>query len=182
MSLCSSEDAKLSTFSCYRGLTNFVPLRISALKVLAACHYLEPMRDKIFLVLYKTLEKPNAELQEATFECLKQFDAGHPVKKELVHQCVKPLLEKLSDPKALTLHQVKMLSYLTQLFPNVFNEKLEQLLEVLQTFMEDVSQVYRTNQGKIIDNDDGDGNPKIGWIPLAICSCFVLNSSNFCSY
>lgn len=84
LSLCNTEDAKLNNFSCYKSITNFIPLRISALRVLAACHYLEGVRENIFQVLYKTLEKPNAELQETAFECMKKFIAGCSVEKKLV--------------------------------------------------------------------------------------------------
>lgn len=84
LSLCNTEDAKLNNFPCYKSITNFIPLRISALRVLAACHYLEGVREKIFQVLYKTLEKPNAELQETAFECMKKFIAGYTVEKKLV--------------------------------------------------------------------------------------------------
>lgn len=86
LAICNTEDIKLNNYSCYKNITNFIPLRISALKVLAACHYLEAdVRDKkIFPALYKALEKPNAELQETAFECMKKFIAGYQVKKELV--------------------------------------------------------------------------------------------------
>lgn len=151
LSLCSTEDAKLNTFPCYKNMTNYIPLRTSALRVLAACHYLEQVREKIFQVLYKSLEKPNSELQETAFECMKQFIAGYAPKKELVHQTVRPLLETLGDAKKLTLNGVKMLSYLTQLFPNVFNEKLcEQLLQILKKLMEDLTETYKTNQGEYL--------------------------------
>lgn len=83
--LCKTEDNKLTNYSCYKGISDFIPLRISALRVLAACHYLGlSERTQIFQVLYKTLEKPNAELQQTAFECLKIFIAGHPAEKELV--------------------------------------------------------------------------------------------------
>lgn len=85
ISLCSMEDSKLNNFSCYKNITNFIPLRVSALRVLAACHYLEAeVRGDIFQVLYKTLERPNAELQETAFECMKKFIAGFQVEKDLV--------------------------------------------------------------------------------------------------
>lgn len=85
ISLCNTEDAKLNNFSCYKSITNFIPLRISALRCLAACHYLEnEVRESIFQVLYKTLEGPNGELQEVAFECMKKFIAGYQMEKELV--------------------------------------------------------------------------------------------------
>lgn len=54
----------------------------------------------------------------------------------------------LGNEKNLTLNGFKMLSYLTQLFPNVFNEKLcEQLLEILKELMENLSNSYKTASG-----------------------------------
>ncbi|CAH1110190.1 unnamed protein product [Psylliodes chrysocephalus] len=148
LALCNSEDNKLNTFSCYKSITNFIPLRTSALRVLAACYYLEEVRGKIFQVLYDTLEKPNAELQETAFECMKKFISGYPVENKLVYQTVRPLLMTLDDVKNLTLNGLKMLSYLTQLFPNVFNEKLcEQLLQFQKKIMEILKENYKNNQG-----------------------------------
>ncbi|KAG5864322.1 hypothetical protein JTB14_004435 [Gonioctena quinquepunctata] len=147
LSLCNTEDNKLNSFSCYKSITNFIPLRTSALRVLAACYYLEDVREQIFEVLYKALEKPNAELQETAFECMKKFIAGYSVEKDLVHRTVRPLLMTLGDVKMLTLNGVKMLSYLTQLFPNIFNEKLcEQLLDNLKELMENLKTSYKSNQ------------------------------------
>lgn len=91
LSICNTEDTKLNSFSCYKSMTNFIPLRRSALRVLASCFYLEEVREEIFQVLYRALEKPNAELQETAFECMKQFIAGYPVEKELVHPTVRKL-------------------------------------------------------------------------------------------
>lgn len=88
LSICNTEDAKLNSSPCLKNITNFIPLRISALKVLATCYYLEAdTRDQIFQVLYKALEKPNAELQETAFECMKKFIAGYEVKRSLVSDC-----------------------------------------------------------------------------------------------
>jgi transformation/transcription domain-associated protein len=44
-----------------------VPLKVSALAALAACHYLPELREKIFAVLYKTINSPHSvkEIQEA---------------------------------------------------------------------------------------------------------------------
>lgn len=110
LSLCNTEDAKLNNFSCYKSITNFIPLRISALRVLAACHYLESVRDKIFQVLYKTLEKPNAELQETAFECMKKFIAGYTVEKKLVSRYLRWIIRDQ------LLYVCSILSSILQLF------------------------------------------------------------------
>lgn len=67
LSLCEAEDAVLGKLPCYKGV-NLVPLRASALKALAACHYIQEKhcREKIFQVLYKSLEKNDQELQQVS--------------------------------------------------------------------------------------------------------------------
>ncbi|XP_066149283.1 transcription-associated protein 1 isoform X2 [Euwallacea fornicatus] len=143
LSLCKMDDARLSSYFCYKSISNFVPLRQSALRVLASCYYLEKVRDQIFDVLYKALEKPNAELQETAFECMKKFIAGYPIQKELFNPTVRPLLMTLGDEKV-TLNGFKMLSYLTQLFPNEFNEKLcDQLYQILEKLLEKITVAYK---------------------------------------
>lgn len=50
LSLCDMEDSELATASCYKSVTNFSSLRQSALRVLAACYYLEDTKEQIFQV------------------------------------------------------------------------------------------------------------------------------------
>lgn len=65
LSLCEAEDAMLGKLPCYKGV-NLMPLRASALKALASCHYIQEKhcREKIFQVLYKSLEKNDPDLQQ----------------------------------------------------------------------------------------------------------------------
>ncbi|XP_049825027.1 transcription-associated protein 1 isoform X2 [Aethina tumida] len=145
--LCDTEETKLNTFACYKSITNFIPLKSSALRVLSACHYIESQRESIFQVLYRALEKPNGELQETAFQCIKKFIAGYTIDTDLVKSIVRPLLWTLGDVKNLTLNRVKMLSYLTQLFPLVFNEKLcEQLLEILKQMLQNLTATHKNQQ------------------------------------
>lgn len=53
---------------------SLVPLKVSGLAALAACHYLVEVREKIFGVLYKTINSPASvkELQEAGKEAMKK--------------------------------------------------------------------------------------------------------------
>ncbi|PNF39461.1 hypothetical protein B7P43_G11091, partial [Cryptotermes secundus] len=79
LSLCEAENSVLNKLPCYKSVSNLVPLRKSALRALAACHYIQSCREKIFPVLYKALEQSNPELQEAGFECMKKFIAGFQI-------------------------------------------------------------------------------------------------------
>jgi len=58
-----------------------------------------------------------------------QFISGFQIEMSVVHTAVRPLLLLLGDYTNLTLNRIQVLSSLTDLFPNTFNEKLcEQLL------------------------------------------------------
>jgi transformation/transcription domain-associated protein len=54
---------------------------------------------------------------------------GCQIDMESVHTAIRPLLLTLGDHRNLNSSIIQRLSYITQLFPNTFNEKLcEQLL------------------------------------------------------
>lgn len=75
-SLCDAQDSTLQKLPCYKNIRSLVPLRKAAMRALAACHYVPNRTDVIFKTLYEALERPNPELQEAAFECMKTFVAG----------------------------------------------------------------------------------------------------------
>ena len=52
LSLCEADDVSLQKLPCYKSINNLVPLRKSALRALAACHYIPECREKIFQVLF----------------------------------------------------------------------------------------------------------------------------------
>lgn len=74
LTLCDSDDATLAKVPCYRLVTSLVPLKVSGLAALAACHYLPEVREKIFTVLYNTITSNNSvkELQDAGKEAMKK--------------------------------------------------------------------------------------------------------------
>ncbi|XP_060810438.1 transcription-associated protein 1 isoform X2 [Amyelois transitella] len=138
LSLCEAEDSMLGKFPCYKGV-NLVPLRASALRALASCHYIQDKhcREKIFQVLYKALERNDQELQQAGFECMQKFLSGFQIDMEMVHPVMRPLLLTLGDHRNVSVNGAKRLSYLTQLFPSTFSEKLcEQLLQLLKKLLD----------------------------------------------
>ncbi|XP_067013941.2 transformation/transcription domain-associated protein [Anabrus simplex] len=137
MSLCEAEDSTLNKLPCYKSVPSLIPLRKSAYRALAACHYIENCREKIFNVLYRALERPNPEIQEAGLECMKKFISGFQIDKDMVHAVMRPLLLTLGDYRNLTLNGTKRLAYLTVLFPPIFNAKLlEQMLQHLKKLLE----------------------------------------------
>ena len=77
LSLCEADDQTLQKLPCYKAITNLVPLRKSALRALSACHYIPECREKIFTVLFKSLNSTNNDLVEASYECMKKFISGN---------------------------------------------------------------------------------------------------------
>ena len=53
-----------------------MPLKVSGLAALAACHYLPEMREKIFSVLYKAINSSVKELQVAGKEAMSKVREG----------------------------------------------------------------------------------------------------------
>ncbi|XP_077513657.1 transcription-associated protein Nipped-A isoform X4 [Amblyomma americanum] len=138
VNLCELEDAALLKLPCYKGCSPaaLVSLRRAALRALATCHYL-PCRERVFHVLYRALNARDPELQEAAFRCMSDFVAACNIDMDMVHKAIRSLLMLLGDFRQLSLSVIQRLSYLTQLFPHTFNEKLcDQLLQHLGCWLE----------------------------------------------
>ena len=76
---------------------------------------------------------------------------------EMVHGHMRPLLLQLGNFRSLTLNVIKVLSSLTQLFPNTFNEKLcEKLLSHLKKWVELAITIQKSGQvritGQVVSN------------------------------
>ncbi|KAH8272038.1 hypothetical protein KR018_007399 [Drosophila ironensis] len=132
LTLSEAEDSTLAKLDCYKNVTNLIPLRISALRALAACHYITDIgyKEKIINIIFKVMENDKSELQETAYRCMKHFITGVALDKEKIQTAMRPLLLKLGDHRNLSIPAIKRLSYFTQLFPQMFNEKLsEQILQ-----------------------------------------------------
>ncbi|XP_060086157.1 transformation/transcription domain-associated protein-like [Ylistrum balloti] len=149
LSLCEAEDGALQKLPCYKSVNDLVPLRKSALRALAACHYIPNQREKLFSVLDKALNSNSAELQRVAFDCMKKFISGCQIEIEIVYKKMRPLLSTLSDPSSLNSNVIQRLSYITQLFPNIFNEKFcEQLLKHLKKWLDVAATSQKPSQNK----------------------------------
>ncbi|XP_077554082.1 transformation/transcription domain-associated protein-like isoform X4 [Haemaphysalis longicornis] len=138
VSMCEAEDQSLLKLPCYKGCSPaaLTALRKAALRALATCHYL-PCRERVFHVLYRALNARDPELQEAAFRCMADFVAACTIDMDMVHKAIRSLLMLLGDFRQLSLSVIQRLSYLTQLFPHTFNEKLcDQLLQHLGCWLE----------------------------------------------
>nr|XP_042899044.1 transformation/transcription domain-associated protein isoform X5 [Parasteatoda tepidariorum] len=122
--LCECDDANLLKFACYKSLTNLIPIRKSMLRLLSACHYMQEKQNDIFQHLYRALSSSNSEMQEIGYQCIKDILGKYEIDIDMVHTTIRPLLLKLGDYRSLNLPAIQHLSYLTLLFPKLFNEKL----------------------------------------------------------
>ena len=145
LSLCEADDTSLQKLPCYKSISNLIPLRKSALRALAACHYIPECREKIFQVLFKALNNGNNELVEAGFECMKKFLEGHSMELEMVGTMCKNLAQTASNYQNINLNLLQRLNYLAQLFPAAFNDtKLcDFLLVDLRKWLEQAIVAYK---------------------------------------
>ncbi|XP_037947653.1 transcription-associated protein 1 isoform X2 [Teleopsis dalmanni] len=139
ITLSEAEDTTLTKLDCYKNVGNLIPLRKAALRALAACHYItdSQYKEKIINILFKVMENSKSDLQEAAFKCMQLFISGIQMDKEKGYAGMRPLLLTLGDHRNLSLTTTKRLSYFTQLFPQMFNDKLsEQILQHCQKLLE----------------------------------------------
>jgi transformation/transcription domain-associated protein len=95
---------------------------------------------------------------------MQKFNLGSSAEKEFLLQNLRPLLLALGDHRNLTINIVKRLSYLTQLFPAMFNEKLcDQLLEIVKKMLQ-ASIAANKNQNFLKVAKSGDTEVKIATI------------------
>ncbi|XP_065219244.1 transformation/transcription domain-associated protein isoform X2 [Planococcus citri] len=143
--VCDNTDAGLNKLPCYKSIPSLVPLRKAAMKALSACHYVPNVSEKIFNSLYQALERSDPELQEAAFQCMKNFVSGSLIDLSMVHEVMRPLLSTFCDYRNINVSGARRLCYLVQLFPTSFKEKLcEQLLSHMQHFFETLVQQQRS--------------------------------------
>ncbi|KAI1279601.1 Transformation/transcription domain-associated protein [Halotydeus destructor] len=150
--ICDAEDAALLKLPCFKNVTNLVPLRKSALRALAACHYIEQRRDKIFGVLYKALNSNNAEIQETGFECMKRLLTSMVIEPELLQTTIRPFFQCIvQDYRSLSANVVQRLVFMAQLFPQVFAENIcEKMLQHFRKWLEHSILATRQNR-KVTD-------------------------------
>lgn len=137
--LCEADDNTLMKLPCYKSVTSFSQLRVSALAALTSCHYIVQAREKIFNVLVKAINSSSAEVMQAGKENMQKFIKGGALEsvKELVSVNIRPLLLMLGDYRSLNMSVLQKLTCFMELFPELFNEKLcEQLLAHLRRWME----------------------------------------------
>lgn len=186
LSLCEADDASLQKLPCYKSIPNLIPLRKSALRALAACHYIPECREKIFQVLFKALNNGNNELVEAGFECMKKFLEGHPMELEMVGTMCKNLAKQAENYQSINLNLLQRLNYLAQLFPAAFNETrlCENLLNDLRKWLEQAIVAYKQHlqQGQAMATASGgptnaavasSGNKIIGQKQLEVAAAIL---------
>ncbi|CAL1278798.1 unnamed protein product [Larinioides sclopetarius] len=145
--LCEYDDATLLKLPCYKNLSSLIPIRKAMLRLLAACHYMPDKRLDIFQHLYKALSSTTPELQEVGYQCIKDIITKYDVDIDMVHTTIRPLLLKLGDYRSLSLSVIQHLSYLTLLFPKIFNDKLcDQLLTHLHKCLEVAEATVKDNE------------------------------------
>lgn len=95
---------------CYKSVTSFVQLRVSALAALTSCHYICNAREKIFNVLVKAINSSHNQVMQAGKTNMKKFITGGALEsvKELVSVSIRPLLLMLGDYRSLSMSELQV--------------------------------------------------------------------------
>lgn len=180
--LCDSDDAQLSKSSIYKNVTNLTPLRRSALRTLVACATLHPNRDEIFPVLLKALNSANVEISVTGFECLKKYKTYAKVDFEALKNTLRQLL---GECRRLAPNAIQKINYMTQLFPEVFNDKIcETMVSHLKKILEFVRSERKVNEelkicASIIEFFHSVPTPSSRFVEVLLCFVFKTEKAMF---
>lgn len=133
VTICESEDINLIKISCYKGVNNFTPLKVAAVRAVAACSYIGQHKQKIFIILLKALSSQQEEIQKTAFESLKTFlsqtQIDDPIISPSVHtQLINNQLQVATNWQNLNKIVLKKFNYLAQLFPSAIPERFAELM------------------------------------------------------
>lgn len=99
-------------------------------------------RDKIVKVFFKSLTQASDEVVEVAKKALEHQD----LPKELIRECLRPILVNLSDHRRLSVRLLKLLARLLELLRRCFNQALgDRLVLHLTTLTNGLRQVYLTH-------------------------------------
>ena len=96
---------------CYKSVTSFSQLRVSALAALTSCHYIVQAREKIFNVLAKAINSSSPEVMKAGKKNMQKFIAGGALEsvKDLVSVNIRPLLQMLGNYRSLNMSVLQVI-------------------------------------------------------------------------
>jgi hypothetical protein len=172
--LCDADESQAAkTTANIRATQDFVQLRKAALRALSSFSNLIEQREVILSTFHRNLAHTNTEIQTTSFECIKKFIASsdsylNTIKNEPALSAtvnvdtVKPIMQiaadylreylhPLTDFKSLTTLVIQHLSYITQLYPTILNEKFsEYLLSHLKRWFDELVELIKiSNQNNI---------------------------------
>ena len=102
---------------CYKSVTSFAQLRVSALAALTSCHYIVQAREKIFNVLAKAINSSSPEVMKAGKKNMQKFIAGGALEsvKDLVSVNIRPLLQMLGNYRSLNMSVLQVIMDLKEI-------------------------------------------------------------------
>ena len=163
--ICEGDEAQLYKNVCYKNFSSdLTPLRKSALNALASFYQLLEQREVILSTLHKALASPSTEIQQTAFAALKKFISNTELYSSTVRssqpsslenlrpimqiaaEYLREYLHPLTEYTSLNTNVIQHLSYITQLYPTILNEKFsEYLLSHLKRWLDDVVEVVNEN-------------------------------------
>jgi hypothetical protein len=172
VSLCDTDESQLTKTTNIRATQDLILLRKAALRALSSFSNLIDQRETILSTFHRNLANANTEIQTTSFECIKKFIATSDSYLNMVKndpslnttvnvENTKPILQiaadylreylhPLTDFKSLTTLVIQHLSYITQLYPTILNEKFsEYLLSHLKRWFDEMVETIKNNQNNL---------------------------------
>ena len=166
--ICEGDESQLSKNVCYKNLNDLTPLRKVALNTLGSFYHLLEQRELILSTLHRALASSNAEIQQTSFACLKKYISNTelyssslnasgnkpPIENlrqtmQIAADYLKDYLNPLTEYTSLNLNVMQHLSFITQLYPTILNEKFsEYLLSHLRSWLDNVHETMNENPGQ----------------------------------
>lgn len=202
--LCETEDSSNQNNNGAQNVKSptakaeLIPLRMAALELLSSfCHLLE-QREQILSTLHRALASQNSEIQQCTFKCIRSFisssenyfnlakqqptsttvnlDSLRPIM-QIAADYLREYLHPLTDYKSLNSHVIKHLSYITQLYPTILNEKFsEYLLSHLKKWLDEIVEIIKQENQQFLQQTSA-GNfvsvPRAFSQELKVCSLII---------
>ena len=170
LQICEGDESQLAKSICYKNENDLTPLRKSALNSLASLHHLLDQRQTILSTLHRALASVNTEIPQVAFACLKKFISNTEAYSTSLRNAPTPsplldnlkptmqiaadylrdYLHPLTEYTSLNLNVMQHLSYITQLYPTILNEKFsEYILTHLKRWLDDILEIATENANVI---------------------------------
>ncbi|XP_043460946.1 transformation/transcription domain-associated protein-like [Leptopilina heterotoma] len=130
------EDNQLLREPCYKDLSDFIPLKTTALRTIIHFYSIETLQENVITIFISALKK--IELQETALECLKKI----PISEKMKGLFFEPVKKILAKETSIDLNFLTYFSYLVEIFPTSNYQFCNSLILYLGTCFKNLKTEY----------------------------------------